>query len=472
MYEYRAWNARAGERTARRPPPEPPRLLKFAAWADGPPKQLASLDGGFNLMALDGESPTPRLWVVAGNKIVPVDDTGDGLSVGAPIAEADGLSHPAYVVGDPDRNRVLLYQYSSNFKVFAIDIDSGEKSVLVSGVSDFAMAPDGSIYGTGKFGAHQLLRFAPDGSPLPFAGSHTNVVSTRGTWIGNINLGARGITVSPAGDIYVMRANGEQGIQSRVDVYGPDGKLKKAGLVDGLGIGDCGIGVDAGGNVYLGVNVKPDKKRMPPEFTGKVPDANWLCWAQWTWQYRTPPWHYSMRNEYLYHLGSVMKFGPAGGAFYGRGSMEYPKDKDLSPLAMIDNAPAGATEYVSGYLYQTIKAAGAEWRYPGMSIVPSSERMWGDPSCVCMGSRLALDDFGRVYVPDCMGFRVDVLDSAGNRLLRAGQYGNADDTDGLRFAWPAFVSAAGDRLFVSDSVNRRVAVACLEYGATGEAHIK
>ena len=39
------------------------------------------------------------------------------------------------------------------------------------------------------------------------------------------------------------------------------------------------------------------------------------------------------------------------------------------------------------------------------------------------------------------------------------------------FAWPAFVSAAGDYVYVSDPVNRRVAVVKLDYSSTEEAAV-
>jgi hypothetical protein len=295
----------------------------------------------------------------------------------------------------------------------------------------------------------------------------------------------------------MVRASVEQAVQSRVDVFSPEGKLKKAALVDGMGQGDCGIGVDPAGNVYLGVGVKKKGAIMPPEFRGKVPEPNWLCWAQWTWGYRPAPWYYMVRNEYLYHLGSVMKFGPEGGAFYGRGSMSHSSRKNAAPVALLENAPEGAEPenapegaepYLSSYLYREVKAVGARWRYPGMGIVPASCRLWGDPSCVCMTSRLGVDRFGRVYLPNCFGFCVDVLDTDGNRLTRLGEYGNVDDVlriagggggDGsdqstaeirnpksaVYFSWPAFVDAAGGKVFVSDSVTRMITVVGFDWAA-------
>ena len=472
MKEYRAWKVRRAARAAKAPARRKSKLIKFSAWKKGEaPRQLARLDEGFKLMALDAEASPARLWVVGRGGLRPLMDKGDQFESGEAIGRGGGLGHPGRIVGDPARKRVLFYTLSSNYKIRTLDLETGRKGTLLVGVSDFALAPDGSIYGTGKYHSRQLLRFDSAGKPLPFDGAESNAVKIPSFWVGGINLGARGMTVSPAGDIYLLRVSGEKGIQSRVTVFGSDGKLKKAALVDGLGQGDCGIGVDPRGNIYLGVNVKPKGALLPEEFRGQVPMPNWLCWAQWTWSYRPAPWYYSMRNEYLYHLGAVMKFGPTGGAFYGRGAMEHSRRKNAAPVASVESAPAGATPYLSGYLYQRVKAVGAKWRYPGMGIVPTSERLWGDPSCVCMTSRLSVDGFGRVYVPNCFGFCVDVLDTDGNRIARLGEYGNADDK-GLQFAWPAFVDAQGDQLFVSDSVNRRVTVVRFHYAASAECEIK
>jgi DNA-binding beta-propeller fold protein YncE len=468
MKEYRAWKARRAARAAKAPPRRKPKLVKLSAWKKGEkPEELVRLNEGFSLMALDGGATPPKLWVVGRGGLRPLLDKGKEFQTGEAVGRSPGLYHPGRVVGDPARKRVLFYTLSSNYKIRSLDMETGKRSTLLKGVSDFAIAPDGSIYGTGPYNSKKLLRFTADGKPLNFPGSDKSEVRTPHFWVGGVNLGARGMTISPQGDIYVIRAGGEKSVQARVDVFGPDGKLKKARLIDGMGIGDCGIGVDPTGNIYVGVNVKPKSALLPPEFRAKVPPTNWLCWAQWTWHYRPRPWYYSMRNEYIFHLGAVMKFGPAGGAFYGRGSKTYRWEKGASPVASVDRAPAGATEYMSGYLYHKVKAAGAKWRYPGMGIVPASERYWGDPACVCMTSRLAVDGFGRVYVPNCFGFCVDVLDTDGNRIGRIGTYGNADDKD-LQFAWPAFVDAQGDQVFVADSVNRRVTLVKLEYAASEE----
>jgi len=47
--------------------------------------------------------------------------------------------------------------------------------------------------------------------------------------------------------------------------------------------------------------------------------------------------------------------------------------------------------------------------------------------CACWFSRFSLDLFARSIAPEPDQFRVAVVDSAGNLILRIGQYGNVDD---------------------------------------------
>ena len=476
MAEYRRWRARHAARKANWPKPRPPKLLKFSAWTKGgaKPKVLARLDQGVGLMALDPTAAPPKLWGRFGSGTVkPIMDRGDTLEIGDAINNGKGLYYPGYVMPDPKRNRVLVQGLSAKYTTRAVDLTTGEKTSLLKGTSEAALAPDGSIYATSTYRSNALLRFDPAGKPLPFVGTKSATIRTKPYTSLGLGLGQRGLTVAPNGDVYFIRAAASRGVQARVDVYGPDGKLKKAALIDGMGIGDCGIGVDARGNVYVGANVKPRSKLYQAGFEGKVPATDWLCWAQWTWHYRPRPWYFCMRNEYLYHWGAVFKFGPDGGAFYGRGSMHYGGRRNRAQVADAENAPESAPEYRSGYLYQRVKVVGAKWRYPGMGIVPSSERLWGDPSCVCMTSRLAVDPYGRVFAPNVFRFCVEMLDTDGNRIARLGKYGNADDRGPEpHFAWPAFVGVAGDKVYVSDSVNRRITVIGLTYAAQATCDVR
>jgi hypothetical protein len=206
-------------------------------------------------------------------------------------------------------------------------------------------------------------------------------------------------------------------------------------------------------------------------FADKAPAQGWVWWAA----SRPVPWCYPYYNPYLFHWGSVLKFGPAGGGFFGL--CEPAKAPTPSPTA--DEAPAGSTVYKSGYLAREGKVQGALWRFGGVGIIPTSDCRWGDPSCICMTSRLAVDEYGRVFAPNVFRFSVEMLDTNGNQIARIGRYGNADSAGpnskspepGIAFAWPAFVATAGGKIYVSDSVNSRVMAIRFDYADRAECKI-
>ena len=241
---------------------------------------------------------------------------------------------------------------------------------------------------------------------------------------------------------------------SRIDKVSPNGKPLRKDLIDGLGYGDCGLAVDAAGNLYVGANIK--KTPYPAPLAGKLPAKTWTWWRG---PKRKAPWHYMFINPYLFYWGSVLKFGPEGGAMYGH-PYGRKTDQPIPPVFYADKAPAGAVSYRSAYLGREIKVVGAKWSYHGAGIIPStSDGVLPDPGCVCLTSRLAVDLYGRVYSPNVFLFCVDVLDTNGNRIARIGSYGNADDAaPDIHFAWPAFLSVAAGKLYVCDSVNGRVAI--------------
>ena len=264
-----------------------------------------------------------------------------------------------------------------------------------------------------------------------------------------------------------------------MDVFGADGKLKKEDLIGGAGYADCGLGVDAAGNIYLGVNIKPADKPYPAAFMGKLPDKPWVWWRG---EERAVPWRYSYYNSYLWHWGAVMKFPPTGGAFYGHHPWNLRRADygEPTPFDKLANAPADVVSYRSAYLGYEVKAAGALWRHAGCGIVPSSgDGLQPGPGCVCYVSTLAVDEYGRVFAPDVFCFSVEMLDTDGNQLARRGRYGNSDsagpgskvpepETGSGSFVFPAYVSANEGKVFVLDSVNRRVAVVSLQPTASAE----
>jgi len=149
------------------------------------------------------------------------------------------------------------------------------------------------------------------------------------------------------------------------------------------------------------------------------------------------------------------------------------ESKDYGKPAAVDfatNAPPGATSYRTAYMQHEIKAAGAQWRYAGGCLVPASgDGIRPDPGCVCHNSHLAVDPYGRVFAPDVFRFCVEMLDAAGNQITRIGRYGNVDSAGPgskvpepeIAFAWPAHVSVADDKLYVTDGANDRLVVVVL-----------
>jgi hypothetical protein len=266
-----------------------------------------------------------------------------------------------------------------------------------------------------------------------------------------------------------------------VTVLNPDGSLKRDHLVGGLSSGDCGIGVDNRGNVYLGMNVKDPAAPLAREFRGQVPESSWINWdRERKGLAAEAPWKYPYSNPYLFHMGSVFKFGPEGGMVYGYQTIPY-KGYTTTPNSTLKDAPPDAVPFKSGYLNLDVKISGAKWRYPGIGIVPSSGVRWGDPMCVCLLSQLDADPYGRVFAPSVFHSSVEMLDAAGNRIARIGAYGNADSAGPdssmpepqIAFAWPAVCDFAeyDGRLYVSDSVNRRIVVVAFDYEAEARCEL-
>lgn len=126
----------------------------------------------------------------------------------------------------------------------------------------------------------------------------------------------------------------------------------------------------------------------------------------------------------------------------------------------------------------------ARWIRGGLGFSPTGMH------CLCWHSSLSLDYFGRCFVPEPARFEVAVLDANGNRVLRVGRYGNADDGvpleaksappsvrpiggDEVALFSPNYVAVLTDtRLFIADAGNGRIVSVKLSYHAEEKVALK
>jgi hypothetical protein len=268
-------------------------------------------------------------------------------------------------------------------------------------------------------------------------------------------------------------------------------------------LSDAAIGprFDAAGNIYVTEAIRPKGWIVPPELAEQFAKKGVAVKPEG----KPGDWYTCYKGDVgeatrLY--GSILKFGPKGGAVYWDktrattdspcGDIPYTGELKLDPaLKTVD------VDYVmtSGYLRGT-KVAGAEWIHPGVSSA-------GFYRCNCENITFDVDEFGRVFFPDSPLFRIRVLDTAGNALTRIGGYGNAENcgpdspvidpgTKQLRarrpedpkdlkspfaepeiaLANPASVGATDKHLYIGDSGNRRLLRAKLVYAVEENCDIK
>ena len=426
-----------------------------AAAAEGGAKELAALPGtgSWAGMALDPSADGARLWIANRSKLFPVAFDGKQFTAGADVVSKTGLDYPMFIAADGARNCAYVGQYKE--RLVRLDLATGAMTDFKKGIEP-AVDRDGNVC---LLTGYQLSleRYTPAGEPLNFSALGTNKIKVPAPSKGP-SVGVRGLTVDRRGRIYLD----EMAFYSvgNVFVYQPDGKKDSDPVIRRLIHGSSGLAVDPAGNFYVGSNLKRADHMYPDSLGSQLPKEGWVWW-RWTRskdvKKREGFWEWPYYNAYLYHWGSVLKFPAAGGEYFGGMAPHEIKKGDPAP----PKAPPGTPQFKSAYLNLDVWVKGALWVHQGMGPIPMSGLNWGDPSCTCWTSRLAVDEFGRVFVPNVFTFSVDVLDTNGAPIARIGRYGNADDTDGPVWAWPAFLAQSDGKVYVSDPLNCRVTVLSL-----------
>lgn len=155
-------------------------------------------------------------------------------------------------------------------------------------------------------------------------------------------------------------------------------------------------------------------------------------------------------------------------------------EKASVPLSK-DTQPQRPPEVFNGHLGKGW-VEGAEWFYGGVGFCGKNAGRSGG-GCDCYNARFALDYLSRSFAPEIDHCSVAVLDSAGNLILRIGQYGNLDSAgpdslvplkgDGVGLFYAPYVATQTDkRLFIADPGNGRIVSVKLGYHASESVGLK
>jgi hypothetical protein len=303
----------------------------------------------------------------------------------------------------------------------------------------------------------------------------------------------RDFCVDRQGNLYVKNRGKQYHGHHKVDKYAPDGKYLETVLWC-VSDGAFGPKVDPKGNLYIADGLKPAAGvKWPKEFDGRLPNKyteqiyNWIC-------------------------GSVVKFGPKGGAVWypKAGPYAYEGNPDGSgggypeaekvPFARevkLDASLAKTPASWWGSKKEPTQLQGALWQHFGFSPVEDMGPAGDGIGCHCTGTDFDTDDFGRSFYPDQARFRAAVLDTNGNEILHIGAYGNQDfcgpdsyvldpkekyyrprrpdDPKDLKspfaepeiaFSWITGMAVTDRHLYVADALNKRVLKVKLDYAAT------
>ncbi|MDD4890346.1 MAG: hypothetical protein PHU85_10490 [Phycisphaerae bacterium] len=273
------------------------------------------------------------------------------------------------------------------------------------------------------------------------------------------DLGSFGFDVAPSGDIYVLRT-AVQAARPRkpttavepspfdvdvppipdrpdqtmiLDRFGADGRLKATRLVAGLPVTSGGVRVDREGNTYVGA-FWPAGPSPHDQIVDQMRADGPLAYTR----FFPANWRREGFSVYNTDVGAVLKFAPTGGSVARDGK-------------------SGAT--------------GLLWSWRGLSPRPAAFGSSNFFGCACQGARFDVDGFGRLFAPDALLCSVQVLDPAGNEVLRIGRYGNPDDLDKspprspVPLWFPACVAVGQDALYISDHAAGRTIRLALSYRA-------
>ncbi|OGF46136.1 MAG: hypothetical protein A2452_00275 [Candidatus Firestonebacteria bacterium RIFOXYC2_FULL_39_67] len=434
-------------------------------------------EGGGGHVLVDSAVKPAIIWVIKNGVKSYVNKGGTleerKLSDKAAIKQKGRHTMYHFVIVDKETEKIYSTIRGGSVKCF--DGKTGDEIPgKFPGGADIAIGPDGSYYALSVF-PYQIIKYDPK---KDFAVVKKIVLK-------DSYLGERGgMSIASNGEIYVFEFAGPTGgyrnigstMYGQVNVYSPDGTLKKREVARATGGSSNGVKSDLQGNVYIGDNIRYLGRFYPKAVTGADGiqgvdnltkyDPAFLNISDGKFK---PVGGGSMnRNRFMKIYGSVIKFSPGAGiggsGIYWptlEGKIEYPEIASKEKPNFWGYTEGGIVPlWLTGY----------QWVYDGVAPSPAASG-GGDFSCSCDASRFDVDDYGRVYVPDAIRFAVQVLDTNGNPLLRFGSYGNSDSGPGRRlgskpeipFLFPKSVAVSKDAIYVTDKHSYQIVKAKIGY---------
>ena len=172
---------------------------------------------------------------------------------------------------------------------------------------------------------------------------------------------------------------------------------------------------------------------------------------------------------------TLIKVKPRKSKLLSAGRASIPLPEEQYPKRSFD-----ITKYGMGKTW----VKNAEWFYGGVGYGGQGG------SCTCWHARFQLDYFARSFVPELRRFKIAVLDTNGNLILRLGKYGNVDDGkpliphagirnpksiggDEVALSHAAYVGIQTDRyLYIHDAGNGRILKVKLGYHIEEKVSLK
>ena len=478
--------------------PKAPELVKFEGHETGkellrlklPTYKYANAGRIPHRIAVDASAKPVRIWIpsipYSKHELLCIEDAGKEFAV-----RDDPRSRDLHAEGPRDlffdRERGELYVKSGVQQWYRIDEKTGKTTFTfrprdISRRPEFGtqlvVGPGGKLFNYSWSGKEAGLRlYSREGKPVNWPGREKNHIPLPGVMnYMQRTLIIRGeeLFIIPPGNWRTNSGGGgvKDGTTS-LNVYGMDGKVKRTL------IWQCFKGaiprMDREGNIYLADTIRPPDRSFPEFFDGKIDP---------------PPPQTGNNNDsfyYSYMYGSIVKFPPSGGAIWFEKNVgPYAEGK---PPAELLAKPKVKVRFHRGYRSQDIaEMQGALWYHFGFSPYTATYNSCYR-TCMCEGGGFDVDPFGRVFYPNLGQFRVEVLDTGGNPIVKFGKYGNQDDgeqmRDGesgtrdkgeessripnpasrIRFAWPIHAVTSETHAYVADTLNRRVARVKLNWAA-------